>query len=92
MLVNIQGFNPSASSVQRWKHEYLSEFVASSAIKYLVIAITETWLKPFMSDIQVDLNSFKVYRADRKERERGGALLYIHNSIPIPHNSCGKIR
>ena len=83
MLVNIQGFTPNASSCQKWKHDYLSSLIDFSNVKYLVIAMTETWLKPFMTDAQIHLNDFTVFRADRQTRVRGGALLYIHNSIPI---------
>ena len=72
MLLNIQGMTPSATSIQRWKLEYLSNLLFTSNLNYLVLAITETWLKPFMSDAQVKISNFNVFRADRKKRGRGG--------------------
>ena len=79
----MQGMVPSASSSQRWKHEYLSNMIALSNSFHPVIALTETWLEPEMNDSQVDIRSYNVFRADREERIRGGALLYIHEQIPI---------
>ena len=76
MFLNIQGINRSATSKQRWKHEYLSKLISSSSTHYLVIGLTESWLKPHISDAQIDMQLFNVFRADRVNRERGGALLY----------------
>ena len=36
-----------------------------------------------MKDAQVQIRNFNIYRSDRKIREHGGALLYIHESIAI---------
>ena len=87
IMFNIQGINPSATSKQRWKHEYLSKLISSSSTHYLVIGLTESWLKPHISDAQIDMQLFNVFRADRVNRERGGALLYIHKHIPVNHES-----
>ena len=59
----------------------------SSVNKVLVIALTETWLKPFMKDAQINFEGYNVYRSDRRVRERGGALLYISNDIPVTHTT-----
>ena len=84
MLLSIQGYNPSASSVQRWKLEYLSNLIYfSGKNKFLVIGLTETWLKPNITDAQVNIEGYNVYRADRIKRDRGGALLYICKEIPV---------
>ena len=83
MLLNTQGINPDVNSVQYYKLDYLSNYVSSSNNFYPFIALTETWLKPFNTDAQIHINGYNVFRADRIIRERGGALLYAHESIPI---------
>ena len=47
------------------------------------IAITETWLKPYLNDSQIDIEHYNVKRCDRSTRRGGGVLLYTHESIPI---------
>ena len=72
MLLNAQGITPSARSVQRWKNDYIKGLIETNLNKkYIFIALTETWLKSFMSDSQISINDYNVYRADRKKRERG---------------------
>ena len=84
LLLNIQGMLPNATSVQRWKHEYLSTLIEDSSRFYPIIALTETWIKPGVhSDAQISIENYTVHRADRISRDRGGTLIYTHNSIPI---------
>ena len=45
--------------------------------------IYNIYIYTHMSDAQVDIKSYNVFRADREERGRGGALLYIHEQIPV---------
>ena len=41
-------------------------------------------MKPVVNtDAQIKIKDYNVFRADRKIRDRGGALLYCHESIPI---------
>ena len=47
------------------------------------IYVTEGWLKPHITDAQVNIPNYQVIRADRKQRIRGGALLYIHQDLPV---------
>ena len=81
MLLNIQGFTPSATSSQRWKLEHLTNLLCDK--RFLVAAITETWLKPHIADAQININPYHIYRSDRVERVKGGVLLYIHKQIPV---------
>ena len=84
LLLNCQGINPSAESCQKWKVPFLSEqIIQPSPNSYPIIALTETWLKPFISNAQVKLPTYDVYRSDRIKRDRGGALLYIKSEIPV---------
>ena len=74
---------PDAQSSQRWKIHSLNNTVSSATNKYLIIALTETWLKPHMADAQIAIQDFTVFRADRVKRGRGGVLLYISDKIPV---------
>ena len=47
------------------------------------IALTETWLKPYITDAMVDIEGYNVFRSDRSTRTGGGVLWYCHERIPI---------
>ena len=83
LLLNSQGFNPSAESCQRWKLKFLLNIVQSSEFNHPIIALTETWLKPCITDAQIQLESYNVFRGDRISRGRGGTLLYIKEDLAV---------
>ena len=75
---------PDATSVQRWKLDYLSNLIETSSLFYPIIALTETWLWPDQhTDTQVSIDNYNVFRGDREKRDHGGTLIYTHKSIPI---------
>ena len=82
-MLNIQGMTPSPSSKSFWKLPYLQELVDESSEFVPFISITETWAKGYNSDAQMEIKGYNIFRADRKLRKRGGAALYIHNSIDV---------
>ena len=45
-----------------------------------VLGISETWLNDTISDGEVSISSFSIYRKDHKGRRGGGILVYVHNS------------
>jgi hypothetical protein len=47
------------------------------------VAITETWLKSYITDSQVAIENYCVYRSDRPKRTGGGCLLYINSKIVV---------
>jgi len=47
------------------------------------LALTETWLKSYMSDAQLHIPGYVVSRSDRAKRVGGGVLLYSHSNIPV---------
>ena len=47
------------------------------------IDITESWLKSYISDAQVNIPGSIASRSDRSGRLGGGALLYSHINLPI---------
>ena len=47
-----------------------------------IIALTETWLTPDVADTELQLNDFKLFRADRSSnRMGGGVLLYCRSYL-----------
>ena len=46
------------------------------------IAIVESWLKPHIQDAQIQIPNYQILRQDRKKRERGGVVLFVHNNLP----------
>ena len=81
ILNNIQGMSVDAKSKSSWKIEYLHNFVKSYDRYLPVISITQSWLKSYVSDVQVNFPGYNVYRSDRESRTRGGCLRYIHQDI-----------
>ena len=47
------------------------------------ISLTETWLKPYINDSQLDIENYDISRCDRSTRIGGGVLLYSHVSLSI---------
>jgi hypothetical protein len=48
-----------------------------------LIAITETWLKSYYNDAQLQIPGYSVTRSDRSKRNCGGMLLYSLSSLPM---------
>ena len=82
-MLNIEGLDVSASSSLRWKVPYLESLVNQSVESYAFISISETWLKPHITDAQLHLESYNLYRSDRCNRERGGCCLYIQEKYSV---------
>ena len=74
---------PGPSSKSCWKIPYLEELIKDSSEFIPFISLTETWTKQYMKDAQMMIRGYNLFRADRKLRGRGGAALYIHNSITV---------
>ena len=72
-----------ALSKSAYKNEYLRKFVSESRTFIPIIAITESWLKSYMSKAQVAIPNYSVHRSDRSCRSRGGVITYIHKDIPV---------
>ena len=83
MILNAQGLDPSINSASAWKLQHIIENYISPSIFTPYIYVTEGWLKPHITDAQVNIPNYQVLRADRKQRSRGGALLYIHQALPV---------
>ena len=54
--------------------EFRSHFMSS---RYHIICLSETWLKPLMSDQMVDFHGYQLFRRDRIGRNGGGVAFYL---------------
>ena len=87
IILNIQGMAVDAKSISSYKLEYLRDFLKSHKAFVPVIAITESWLKSYVSDAQINIPAYTAHRCDRHSRTRGGCLTYIHEDIPVGESS-----
>ena len=83
VLINGQSVSPAAQSDCRWKIPFIKRTIASSTPPPAVIAITESWLKDYITDAQVSIEGYRVYRSDRDKRKGGGCLLYLHDQLLV---------
>ena len=84
LLLNARSFNPSANSASRWKlHDLIGhvEEKRECGQFFPFIAITETWLKSYFSDAQLQIPGYSISRCDRSKRHGGGVLLYSLSSL-----------
>ena len=82
--------NPGLHSKSFWKLHMLKEEVSklNNQNKYIpFISVSESWLKPFISNEQILIANYNIFRADWKCSKNGGALLYIHKDITIDFES-----
>ena len=47
-----------------------------------LIAITESWCSNSISNAEINLGGYTLYRHDRINSVGGGVLLYVHESLP----------
>ena len=84
MLLNAQGISPQATSSQRWKLPFLVDKLEEQRSDFIpFIGITETWLKSYITDSQIAIENYSSIRSDRNRIQRGGVLMYVHNSLPV---------
>ena len=86
LVLNAGGFNPGARSNTRWKRDVLYQEILTQSEKGIqtpFICITESWLRDYHSDGQIQIPGYQCVRADRLERQGGGVLLYVDERIPI---------
>ena len=87
MLLNARSISPASTSSCKWKLPFLCEnHLNSASLPVPFFAITESWLKPHITDAQVTVPDFQCLRADRDKRRGGGCILYVHNSLTFSEN------
>ena len=75
MIQNMQGL---VSKNSKEKVELLKEYVKENNI--IIMNLTETWLDDTIEEI-VEIEGYNIFRGDRKNRERGGTAIYVHDKI-----------
>ena len=82
-LLNGQSVSPAATSTSRWKIPFIQKMLADESYLPPFIAITESWLKGYITDAQVNMENYQAIRSDRPDRVGGGCLLYVHDQLVI---------
>ena len=75
MIQNMEGL---VSKNSKEKVELLKEYVKENNI--IIMNLTETWLDNTVEEI-VEMEGYRIFRGDRKNRERGGTAIYVHDKI-----------
>ena len=83
ILLNGQSVSPAATSSSRWKIPFIRETMVGGSCPPPFIAITESWLKSYITDAQVEISGYQVLRSDRPNRVGGGCILYVHNDLVV---------
>ena len=86
LLLNARSINPSANSASRWKlHDLIGHIEEKRQSGQLLpfIAITESWLKSYFSDAQLQIPGYSISRCDRSIKNGGGVLLYSLSSLTV---------
>nr|VZI22675.1 unnamed protein product [Spirometra erinaceieuropaei] len=52
-----------------------------------VLAVTETWLSGNISDNEVALPGYQIYRRDREHRQGGGIVVYVNDGLAVSDNT-----
>ena len=85
-MLNIQSMNPGATSNSRWKvHDLRGLIEEERHVNHELpfVALSETWLKSYISDAQISIPGYNVTRCDRVGRVGGGVLLYSRSELAI---------
>ena len=83
VLLNGQSVSPAATSTSRWKIPFIQETITERSCPPPFVAVTESWLKSYITDAQVAIKDYQVYRSDRPDRVGGGCLLYVHDQLVV---------
>ncbi|KAL5268182.1 hypothetical protein ACHWQZ_G002141 [Mnemiopsis leidyi] len=83
VLLNGQSVSPAATSTSRWKLPFIQKTLTECSNPPPFIAITESWLKGYVTDAQVSIDNYQVFRSDRPDRVGGGCLLYVHDQLVV---------
>ena len=89
--MNIQGMTPSLRSKSNYKLPRLKDEIdAIQNDNFCIpfIGIVETWLKPSITDVQINIKGFNVFRSDREKSLHGGVLMYVHEKIVVDQYEC----
>ena len=76
ITVNIRGL-----LIKKDKSKMEQLRILSQMYNSIIMIITESWLSNDISDAEVRIPNYNIYRADRSNRIRGGTCLYLRKDI-----------
>eukprot|EP00116_Pleurobrachia_bachei_P001755 sb/3462017/ len=87
VVLNGRSISPSAAGNTRWKLPFIESVLLRNpnSSPAIALAISESWLKPYISDAQIQIQGYNSFRSDRPERKGGGCVLYVQEQIPISY-------
>ena len=81
-MLNFQGMDPSVYSRSSHKLQQFTEEIINNS-EPVFISGCETWLKPHITNAQVNIPGYQIVRQDRLTRSRGGVILYVKDGLPV---------
>ena len=77
----INGFKIAHININHLIHKknFINELISKNNIS--IFAVTETWLSGDISDGEISIPHYRVFRRDRTDRRGGGVCIYIHETI-----------
>eukprot|EP00116_Pleurobrachia_bachei_P012963 sb/3473225/ len=82
LLLNARGINPTFLA-QRHKAQQIAEWMRVSGKNVPFLTITETHLNSTIFDVEVEMEGYSVFRADRVRRKHGGVAIYVRNDLAV---------
>ena len=68
------------------KIDELRLMITESDSQIHILALTETWLNDLVSDAEISIPGYRIYRKDRGAKG-GGIAIYIKNDLPVERRS-----
>ena len=65
----------------RGKVREVADFLSSLGVD--VFGLAETWLKPSISEGELEVSHYNLFRKDRLHRHGGGVCVYCHESLSV---------
>ena len=86
LLLNARSLSPAGDNCH--KLSLLKDILKDSGTPAVTVAVTETWLKGYISDAQVAIPGYDIFRSDRVNRVGGGCALYVNSSLAVCDKVC----
>ena len=90
--VSVSHIKIGVLSVKRLQHKIHNLWTEIARHDLMVICLCETWLDETVSDGEVAIPGYRLFRRDRKEKLGGGVCIFVHCSLtawqlPISHEN-----
>ena len=85
--LNVNGIDPKVQK-QKLKLKALGEIVNQSEHTIPFFILTETHLKQYVFDAEIEIHDYSVFRADRTTRKCGGVAIFAHKSFCLENKEA----